>query len=73
LNRGDTIITSGNSLIFPEGILLGTIDEYMSDQNELFNSARLRFETDFNSLYYVYIVENLNNEELLELKPPRED
>jgi rod shape-determining protein MreC len=68
LIEGDTIITSGNSLLFPEGILIGTIEEFQIKENELFNSAVLSFETDFNSLYYIYIIENQNKEEILNLE-----
>ena len=73
LIKGDTIITSGNSLIFPEGLLVGTIDEYLVNRDQLFNSAELDFATDFNSLYYVYLVKNLNIEELDQLQNPPED
>jgi rod shape-determining protein MreC len=68
LYPGDTIITSGNSLIFPEGIMVGTITEYYQNRDQLFNTADLGFTTDFNSLYFVYLVENRNQEELEELQ-----
>jgi len=73
LSKGDTIITSGNSLIFPEGLLIGVIDQYYVNENALFNTADMRFETDFNSLYYVYITDNLDKNELQELIPLREE
>jgi rod shape-determining protein MreC len=41
INKGDTIITSGNSDIFPEGLLIGTIDHYTIAQEENFNYARI--------------------------------
>lgn len=66
LNPGDTIITSGNSHIFPEGIHLGYVKNYLSKGEGLFDKARLLFATDFNSLYYVYVIQNIKREDLLD-------
>jgi len=64
---GDTILTSGNSQIFPEGILIGTV-EYIDDEMEnVFKKGKLRFSIDYNKLTYVYIVENTKRQELLRL------
>jgi len=63
LSKGDTIITSGNSLIFPEGIVIGTVDKQELSENLSLGKARLEFITDFNSLLYVYVLENLLKEE----------
>jgi len=60
---GDTIITSGNSLIFPEGILIGTCKDFIKNTGENLNNAEIIFSTDFNSLSYVYIINNLMREE----------
>ena len=58
LNQGDTIITSGNSLIFPEGIVIGTIIDQTIAENKTLGEATLAFGTDFNSLQYVYLIKN---------------
>lgn len=63
LEPGDTVITSGNSFIFPEGINLGTIVSYHKSENRSLNRAVLKFSTDFNSLHYVYLVKNLRKKE----------
>ncbi|MBN2174011.1 MAG: rod shape-determining protein MreC [Bacteroidales bacterium] len=68
LNNGDTIITSGNSQIFPEGIPFGKVDEYYEIKNEKFNTARIEYFEDYNQLYYVYVIINLNIEEQKELE-----
>jgi len=65
---GDTIITSGNSDIFPEGILIGTISDYTVAQDENFNYGTILFSTDFNSLGYVEIVVDLMRQEKENLK-----
>jgi rod shape-determining protein MreC len=68
IKKGDTIITSGNSDIFPEGLLIGTIDEFTIAQDENFNRATLLFSTDFNSLSYVEVIIDLMRKEKTELK-----
>lgn len=68
LFSNDTIITSGNSLIFPEGIFIGTITEYHTEDGKSLNSASIKFASDFNALYHVYIIKNLKRHELLNLK-----
>jgi len=67
LQKGDTVITSGNSLIFPEGILVGTIVEQEQNESEELSRARLKFFTDFNSLRYVYVVKNIKKEQQINL------
>ena len=64
LNPGDTIVTSGHSFIFPEGIPIGYVKNYLSKGEGLFDRARVLFATDFNSLYYVFIVKNPEREEI---------
>jgi len=68
IEKGDTIITSGNSDIFPEGLLIGTIDEFTISQDENFNKAQILFSTDFNSLSYVEVIIDLMRKEKEELK-----
>ncbi len=63
LLKGDTIVTSGNSLIFPEEINIGTIIEQEKTEDKALGNAKLLFSSDFNSLYYVYVIQNLMQEE----------
>jgi len=65
---GDTIITSGNSDIFPEGLLIGTISGYTNAQDENFNNGEILFSTDFNSLGYVEVVVDMMRKEKDELR-----
>ncbi|MCF6171351.1 MAG: rod shape-determining protein MreC [Bacteroidales bacterium] len=58
LQRGDTIVTSGNSLIFPEGIVIGTVTEQRIPENKSLGEATLVFGTDFNGLQHVYLIKN---------------
>ena len=71
LNKGDTIVTSGISMIFPEGIVIGTVEESSNNPNLDFSEGILRFATNFKSLQNVYVIDNLlKNEQqsLLELE-----
>jgi len=68
INPGDTVITSGNSEVFPNGILIGVIDKLKVREDENFNTASLIFLTDFNSLGYVEVVVDMFREEKKQLK-----
>lgn len=58
LKPGDSIITSGNSLIFPKDILIGRVEKHQKEIGEHLGSAMMKFSTDFNSLKHVYLIEN---------------
>jgi rod shape-determining protein MreC len=66
--KGDTIITSGNSDMFPEGLMIGTIDGFHNAQDENFNNGEILFSTDFNSLGYIEVVVDMMRKEKDELK-----
>jgi rod shape-determining protein MreC len=65
---GDTVVTSGYSHIFPEGQMLGTVEELNHASGGNFWDITLRFSVDYNSLQYVYVVKNLMKDELLQLE-----
>lgn len=65
---GDTVITSGFSLDFPEGIKIGTISEYSLNPGDNFYNITINFLTDFNKIDYVYIIKNLFKDEQIKLK-----
>ena len=67
LFRNDTIITSGYSFIFPQGMPVGTVIDYEKEEETNLNSAIIRFSADFNSLNHVYVIENLMQKEQQEL------
>ena len=61
---GDTIITSGYSSMFPEGVMIGTISDYKIVKGDNFYSINIKFSTDFNSISYAYVVRNIMKGEL---------
>ncbi len=64
LQPGDTIITSGFSRMFPEGIFIGTINDFEIRRGENFFTAGIDLALDFNTLSHVYVVNDLMAEEL---------
>ncbi|MEI6061518.1 MAG: rod shape-determining protein MreC [Bacteroidota bacterium] len=68
ISKGDTIVSSGYSYIFPAGLMIGTITDYRVEQGDHFYIIPFRFSVDFNALQYVYVVKNLmkDEQELLE-------
>ena len=75
LETGDTIVTSGYSAIFPEGIPLAVIENFERPDGENFYAIDVRFINDFKSLSKVYIVKNIYQQEqqILEEKEEEND
>lgn len=58
MKQGDTVITSELSGIFPEGIMVGTIDSYERRQNEDFYTAKVKLSADMKKVNHVYVIKN---------------
>jgi len=67
LKIGDTIITSGFSQDFPEGISVGKITNFQKDKGTGFYVVDIKFSVDYNKLEFVYIVKNFFKEEQQQL------
>ena len=63
LAKGDTIVTSSNSSIFPEGIMVGYVESFEKVAGNTFYNLTIKLSTDFNRLSYVTVVNNLMKEE----------
>lgn len=61
---GDTIVTSGYSTFFPEGILLGTVESFEKEGGDNFYNIRVRLSVDFKSLSWVEVIENARKSEI---------
>jgi rod shape-determining protein MreC len=68
LAKGDTVVTSQYSYLFPPGIMVGTIAEIKDDKASNFYTLRLKPATDFFKLEYVTVVENLYKDEQKKLE-----
>ncbi len=60
IHRGDTVVTSGLTVSFPEGIMLGTIWESTLGQGDSYHQARLKISTNYQSIRYVQVLCNKN-------------
>jgi rod shape-determining protein MreC len=65
---GDTIVSSGASAIFPEGVMVGTIADFKLKDGDNFYKITINLSTDFGKLGYVYVVKNLMSQEQKELE-----
>jgi rod shape-determining protein MreC len=68
LQKGDTILTSSHSYIFPEDLMVGTVEEFYPTAVDALNKAKVRFATDFATLRHVYVIRDLHKPELDSLK-----
>ena len=67
VQAGDTVVTSGFSAVFPEGIMVGTIDN-VEDTGGNFHEIKIRLSTDYQKLYHVNLIRFTNKAELEELE-----
>ena len=58
LFKGDTVVTSQYTLMFPENIMIGTVDSYYRESTKPFYTVKVKLSTDFKKLSHVYIVDN---------------
>ena len=68
VNTGDTIVTSGLSPVFPEGIPVGIVESSTLREGDSYYSIRVRLSTNFKRLKYVEVIHNADQHELEELE-----
>ena len=64
VNTGDTIVTSGLSPVFPEGIPVGIVENSNLKEGDSYYTIRVRLFTNFKRLKYVEVVQNEHQKEL---------
>jgi len=64
---GDTVITGGRSTIFPEGIPVGTIKSFNTNNNN-YENINVTLFNDMSALSYVEIIDNLDKKEIKNLE-----
>lgn len=69
---GDTVVTSGYSTVFPEGVPVGVVTKALKDYDENFFALRVRLFTDFTTLNTVRVVRDMMKPELLEVESDKE-
>lgn len=71
--KGDTIVTSGYSAVFPAGIPVGAIMSHAKEHDDNFYALRIKLFTDFNRLSTVRVITNDMVEELREIREGEEN
>ncbi len=70
---GDTIVTGGRSTIFPEGVLIGSVKDFHLDSDDNYYYVNIQLFNDMTSLEHVYLIENNDAEEIMDLEKRVED
>lgn len=65
---GDTIVTSGFSAVFPDGIMVGTIHDYARQKDDNFYAMEVKLSTDFHRLGAVRVLRNSTLQEQRQLE-----
>ncbi len=60
---GDTLVTSGYTKSFPEGIPIGTVDDFKISEGDTYYDIKLKLAVNFRSLSYVQVIRYLHNDE----------
>ncbi|MDR0385435.1 MAG: rod shape-determining protein MreC [Prevotellaceae bacterium] len=63
INTGDTVVTSGLSLTFPEGIMIGTVASFRSEKG-VTHRVRVKLSNDYQAVRNVYVIRSKNRREL---------
>lgn len=67
-HKGDTIVTSGYSAIFPAGLIVGVVDDFYKERDDNFYALRVKLATPFSSLQHVRVIQNAYRNEQIELE-----
>ncbi len=73
LFKGDTVVTSQYTKMFPENIMIGTVESYYRESTKPFYTVKVKLSTDFKKLSHVYIVDNKLRTEQEELEKKTEE
>lgn len=65
---GDTVVTSGHSAVFPEGIPVGVVDDMSDSQDGLSYLLKIRLFTDFARLSDVKVIASAGQDERTQLE-----
>ena len=66
--KGDTLVTTVFSTVFPEGVPVGTVSEFELEDDANFYKIDIKLATDYARLSHVYIVKNLLKDEQRKLE-----
>ena len=72
IRKGDTIVTGGQSVIFPENINIGTVDRIYTDDQTHYYTINVKLFNDMTNLGHVYIIKSKDREEIINLEKRRQ-
>jgi rod shape-determining protein MreC len=73
VRKGDTIVTGGQSVIFPENINIGTIHKIYIDNQTNYYTLDIKLFNDMTNLGHVYIIKSKDREEINNLEKENKD
>jgi rod shape-determining protein MreC len=68
VRKGDTIVTGGQSVIFPENVNIGTIHKIYTDNQTNNWTLDIKLFNDMTNLGHVYVIKSKNKEEIINLE-----
>lgn len=68
IRKGDTIVTGGQSVIFPENLNIGTVDKIYIDNQTNYYTLDIKLFNDMTNLGHVYIIKSKDREEIINLE-----
>lgn len=63
VQRGDTVVTSGYSIVFPENLLIGFVDDYKVEEGSFTYKINVALSQSLTNLEQVYVISNNNKGE----------
>ena len=72
IRKGDTIVTGGQSVIFPENINIGTVDKIYIDNQTNYYTLDVKLFNDMTNLGHVYVIKSKDREEIINLEKKKE-
>ena len=60
VNQGDTVVTSGLTKIFPEGLMVGEVYKTKLRDGDNYHKTQIKLSTDYKSIKYVQVLKNKN-------------
>lgn len=71
-NLGDTVVTSGYSAVFPEGVMVGTVDDMADSHDGLSYLLKIKLATDFGKVSNVRVISRSGQDEQKALENDKE-
>ena len=68
VSRGDTVVTSNYSANFPSHLMVGTVAAISADPSSNFYTLKIKTATNFYSIQYIYLIENVRYAEQVQLE-----